>query len=204
MKRLNLLFLALALTTFAFAQGTKNFSLGPRVGVNLAQFTNVDNADSKSGLVAGLTSTYSINTRSGLTMDLLYSVEGVETKTEPQVQTDLDYIRFMLAYDIFFRDREDDFRPKIYIGPNVGVLLSAENQIEGADTEVDVKESYNTLDVGLTLGLGFNLRIGGETWLNVDGRYQPGLMNIIDNKPNGVDAVRNQNFQISLGLAFGL
>ena len=137
-------------------------------------------------------------------MDLLYSREGVETTSEPQVETGLDYLRFLLAYNIFFRDLEDDFRPKIYIGPNVGFLLSAENQIEGGDTEIDVKENYNTLDIGLTLGVGFNLRVGGSTWLNVDGRFQPGLTNIVDNKPSNVDAIRNQNFQISLGLAFGL
>ncbi len=204
MKRLNLLVLALALTTFAFAQGTKNFSLGPRVGANFAKLTNVNNANSKSGLLAGITSTYSINERSGLTVDLLYSAEGVETKTEPQVETDLDYLRLMLAYDIFFRDFGDNFRPKIYLGPNVGVLLSADTKVEGSDTKVDVKDSYNTLDVGLTLGLGFNLRVGGETWLNVDGRYQPGFTNIINNKPSSADAVRNQNFQVSVGLAFGL
>lgn len=139
-----------------------------------------------------------------MTVDLLYSREGVETTSEPQVETGLDYLRLLLAYDIFFRDQEDNFRPKIYVGPNVGLLLSAENQIEDGETEVDVKENYNTIDVGVTLGLGFNLRVGGETWLNVDGRFQPGLTNIIDNKPNGADAVRNQNFQVSLGLAFGL
>jgi len=206
MKRLILLFVALTLTTYTFAQITaKNFSIGPRVGVNFAKLTgDVADNDTKTGLVAGVTSTYSITERSGLTMDLLYSREGFETNAQPQVQTGLDYLRFLLAYNVFFRNREDDFRPKLYVGPNVGLLLSAETQVENGDTEVDVKENFNTLDIGLTLGLGFNLRIGGDTWLNVDGRFQPGLSNIIDNKPNGQDAVRNQNFQISLGLAFGL
>lgn len=205
MKPLILLCFALALVTHTFAQLTgENFSIGPRVGVNFAKFTNVDNADSKSGLVAGITSTYSINTRSGVTVDLLYSREGSETETTQQIETGLDYLRLLLAYDIFFRDQEDNFRPKIYIGPNLGLLLAANNKIEGAENEIDVKDNYNTIDVGLTLGAGFNFRVGGKSWLNVDGRFQPGLTNIINNKPSGVDAIRNQNFQVSVGLAFGL
>ncbi|MFN7120077.1 MAG: porin family protein [Saprospiraceae bacterium] len=205
MKRLILLFVTLTLVTYTFAQLTeRNFSIGPRVGVNFSKVSNTNNADYKSGLVAGLTSTYSITENSGLTFDALYSREGSETESEPQLATELDYLRFLLAYDLFFRDLGDRFRPKIYVGPTLGVLLSAENQIEGAENDVDVKENYNTLDVGLALGLGFNLRIGEATWLNVDGRYLPGLTNIIDNKPSGADAIRNQGFQLSLGLAFGL
>jgi outer membrane protein W len=204
MKPLILLCFALTFATYTVAQNASNFSIGPRVGVNFAKFTNVDNADPKSGLVLGLTSTYSFNVRTGLTIDALYSREGNETSTTPQLQTGLDYLRFLVAYDIFFRDLEDNFRPKIYVGPNLGILLSAENQVEGSDNEVDVKDSYNTIDLGLTLGLGFNLRVGGETWLNVDGRFQPGLTNIINNKPSNIDAIRNQNFQVSVGLAFGL
>lgn len=63
MKRFILLFIALTLVTYTFAQLTeRNFSIGPRVGVNFAKFTDVENADYKSGLVAGITSTYSIRT----------------------------------------------------------------------------------------------------------------------------------------------
>ncbi len=205
MKRIILLFVALTLVTYTFAQlSERNFSIGPRVGVNFSKVTNADNADYKTGLVAGLTSTYSITENSGLTMDLLYSREGAETESEPQLSTEFDYLRFLLAYDIFFRDLGDRFRPKIYAGPTLGFLLSAENQVEGSETDIDVKENYNTLDVGLAVGLGFNLRIAGATWLNVDGRFLPGLTNIVDNKPSGADAIRNQSFQVSLGLAFGL
>jgi len=205
MKHLILLFVALTLVTTTFAQlTTSNFSIGPRVGVNFAKVTDTENADYKSGLVAGITSTYSISEKAGLTFDALYSREGSETDGTPEVNTELDYLRFLLAFDVFFRDLGDAFRPKLYAGPTLGVLLSAERQVEGADVDADVKDSYNTLDLGLAIGLGFNVRIAGETWLNVDGRFIPGLTNIIDNKPSGVDAIRNQNFQVSVGFAFGL
>lgn len=204
MKRLFLLFIAFLPALCLSAQLGKNLSLGPRVGVNFAKFTSkdgIDNSESKPGLVAGLTSTYSINTNTGITFDALYSREGQSNST---FKTDLDYLRLMLAFNYFFRDQEDKFRPKIYVGPTLGFLLSAEDKLENGNDDIDVKETYNTIDIGLAVGLGFNYRVGGDTWLNVDGRFQPGLSNIIDNKPSGIDAIRNQNFQFSVGLAFGL
>ena len=53
-------------------------SLGPRVGVNFSNVSNVEGSESLSGLAIGLTSTYSINEKTGLTVDLLYSQEGYE------------------------------------------------------------------------------------------------------------------------------
>ncbi|MBK7872629.1 MAG: hypothetical protein IPJ74_19080 [Saprospiraceae bacterium] len=48
-------------TTFVVAQEASTFSIGPRVGINFSTLTNTDEAEFKPGLVAGLTSTYSIN-----------------------------------------------------------------------------------------------------------------------------------------------
>mgnify|MGYP003862918121 CR=1 FL=1 len=204
MKRLFLLFIAFLPALCLSAQMTKNFSIGPRVGVNFAKFTDTDNSESKPGLVAGLTSTYSINTNTGITFDALYSGEGVQSEADPKIKTDLDYLRLMLAFNYFFRDQEDNFRPKIYVGPTLGFLLSAENKVEDSESEVDVKDAYKNVDLGLAVGLGFNYRLGGETWLNVDGRFQPGLSDLRENKPSNSNAIRNQNFQFSVGLAFGL
>lgn len=206
MKHLILLFVALTLVTYTFAQVTlteRNFSIGPRVGVNWTKLTNTDNADYNTGIVAGLTSTYSILESAGLSLDALYSREGTSFTNATNQSTALDYLRFVLTFDYFFNDLADNFRPKIYVGPQLGVLLAANNQVEGAD-DVDVKDAYNTLDLGLALGLGFNVRVGTASWLNIDGRYIPGLTNIIADKPSGADAIHNQNFQLSVGLAFGL
>lgn len=204
MKRLILLSIALLSVVCLSAQITKNFSIGPRVGVNFATLTNTDNKQANIGIAAGITSTYSINTRTGLSFDALYSKEGVQTDSEPTIKTDLDYLRLGLAFNLFFRDLEDNFRPKIYVGPTLGFLLSAETEVEDDDSGTDIKDNFKSTDFGLMVGLGFNYRLGNNTWLNVDGRFLPGLTNVVENKPSGADAVRNQNLQFSIGLAFGL
>jgi hypothetical protein len=58
------------------AQSEDRFSIGPRGGVNFSTITNVDNVESITGLVLGLTSTYSLNEHTGITLDVLYSSEG--------------------------------------------------------------------------------------------------------------------------------
>lgn len=204
MKRIILLFIALLPVLCLSAQVTKNFSIGPRAGINFATLTNTDNKEANIGLVAGITSTYSINTRTGLTFDALYSQEGVQTNSSPTFQTDLDYLRLALAFDLFFLEQENSFRPKIYVGPTLGFLLSAETGLEDNDNGTDVKDNFKNTDFGLVVGLGFNYRLGNNTWLNVDGRFLPGLTDIIENKPSGADAIHNQNFQFSVGIAFGL
>ena len=57
--------------TDAFSQMKDRLSIGPRGGVNFSNVTNVDESESITGVVLGLTSTYSLNEHSGLTLDVL-------------------------------------------------------------------------------------------------------------------------------------
>lgn len=186
----------MTLTGSLFAQ--KTLSLGPRLGLNFSSLVG-DNADTdtQAGLVFGLTSTYSINEKTGLGVDLLYSREGAESKIG-EVNTHLDYIRIPVTFQYFFRGWEDDFRPKLYAGIVPGILVNAEAG------EEDIKDQTNSFDVAGTVGLGFNYRLGNGTrgiWLNTDLRYLRGFTSVSE-----VDQfdVFNQSLQLSVGVAFGL
>lgn len=76
-------------------------------------------------------------------------------------------------------------------GPQIGFLLSAKRE------SLDVKESYNTVDFGMNLGIGYKLQNG----LNFGVRYNLGLSdfnNIIDlTNKNKIDVV-----QVSIGYRF--
>ena len=172
-------------------------SVGPRVGLN---YTNQagDNIepDYAFGLVAGITSTFSLRERSGLTVELLYAEEGAESLEE--VELDLSYLRLPILYNIFFRDVGDAFRPKIYIGLQPGLLLEAEID------EADRTDSYNSFALGGTVGIGFNYQVGEELWLNTDLRYNRGFTDIAEDTAFFEGDIYNQGFQLSLGLAFGL
>jgi outer membrane protein with beta-barrel domain len=178
----------------ANAQGAGDqTSIGPRIGVNFSNVSNVEGSESLTGIVFGLTSTYSISEATGLTVDLLYSSEGYKVEAG---EHRLNYLQIPILFDLFFGELGEKFRPKIYAGLTPGFLLNAKVN------EVKVEDFYNTFNISATGGLGFNYRVGSRIWLNTDLRAFLGL-NDIREEPVG-DKNANSNLQLSLGLAYGL
>ena len=168
-------------------------SIGPRIGVNFSNVSNVDNSESLTGLAIGLTTTYSINEATGLTVDLLYSQEGYELNGN---EFRLNYLQIPIYYDLFFGELGERFRPKLYAGLVPGFLLDANVD----DTELN--DVYNSFNFAISGGGGFNYRVGSRIWLNTDLRAYAGLSEI--REVTSGDKVANSNIQLSLGLAYGL
>lgn len=177
----------------AKAQLSEQISIGPRVGVNFANVSNVDGSESLTGLAIGLTSTYSFNESTGLTIDLLYSGEGYSLDGNDH---HLNYLQIPILFDLFFGEYGDKFRPKVYAGLTPGFLLSAKVN----DNKVD--DFYNGFNIAIAGGLGFNYRVANRIWLNTDLRAYLGLSDIRQEAPG--DKVANNNIQLSVGLAYGL
>lgn len=181
---------------FAHAQGKDRISIGPRGGINLANVTNIDESETITGLALGLTSTYSFNERTGLTLDVLYSVEGYQAPFETYK---LRYLQVPIYFDFFFGQLGNRFRPKVYAGVAPAFFLG------GTLNELDVNESYyNSFILHATGGLGFNYRIANRIWLNTDVRGFWGLSDIRDEDFVTGDAIQPRNVQLTLGLAYGL
>ena len=198
MKYLHQLIIALALFVANPLYGqltNSNFSLGPRLGVNFSNVSNPDEAEGLAGLVAGLTSTYSINENSGITADLLYSGEGYQNDGS---ELRLNYLRVPVLYNIFFGELGQSFRPKVYLGPQLGFLLSAESG------NTDVKDNMSNFSFGIGAGLGFNYQLSDRMWLNTDLRSFFDLTDIRDNPPSSSDKYAIRNIQLSVGVAWGL
>jgi outer membrane protein W len=177
----------------ANAQIGDQTSIGPRVGVNFSNVGNVDDSESLTGLVIGLTSTYSISEATGLTVDLLYSQEGYKVNGS---EHRLNYVQIPILFDLFFGELGEKFRPKVYAGLTPGFLLNAKVN----DNEVE--DFYNSFNVSIAGGLGFNYKVGNRIWLNTDLRAFLGLSDIREDHTG--DKVANSNIQLSLGLAYGL
>jgi len=175
------------------AQIDDQTSIGPRIGVNFANVSNVDNSESLTGLVIGLTSTYSINESYGLTVDLLYSGEGYKVGENEQR---LNYLQVPILFNRFFGQLGDKFRPKVYVGLAPGFLLNAKVN------DNKVEDFYNPFTVSVVGGLGFNYKVANRIWLNTDLRGILGLSDIRD-EPLG-DKNASRNVQLSIGLAYGL
>jgi len=171
-------------------------SIGPRIGVNFSNVSNIEGSESLTGLALGLTSTYSITEATGLTVDLLYSQEGYSLNND---DLRLNYLQIPIYFDLFFGDLGDKFRPKVYAGVVPGFLLNAKNN----DIEVD-NDNFNNVNFALTGGLGFNWRMASRVWLNTDLRAFLGLNDIREEGLRSGDKVANNTVQVSLGVAYGL
>ena len=172
------------------------FSIGPRVGVNFSNVSNVDNSESLTGLALGLTSTYSINEGSGITVDLLYSGEGYKDGND---ELRLNYLQIPIYFDLFFGELGTPFRPKVYLGFAPGFLLSAK-----ANDVIDFKDETSSINFALSGGLGFNYRVANRIWLNTDLRAYLGLNDVRDEAFRVGDKITNNTYQFSLGLAYGI
>lgn len=190
------IFILSGLSYTAIAQS--KFSLGPNAGVGHSWISNTEGAKFKLAANAGLSLVYSATEHFGIGLDAKYSFEGVKGSSMElgaNNSLDLNYFRLPLKAIYFFNGYGNAFRPKIFAGPSFGFLTSA----KFGDT--DVKDQFNSSDVGITAGLGFNYRLVKNTWFNADLNYLHGLSNL--NK-NSAETNHNRNIGINVGVNFGL
>lgn len=176
-------------TSIAHAQLNNRFSIGPRVGVNITNHTGVQ-SNSTQNLVVGVTSTYSINEKTGITIDGLYSRRGYDLGSTNKLT---NYLEIPVLYTSFFGSLGEPFRPKIYAGFAPSFLLSA------TSNNNDISTQFNTTTLDVIGGIGFNYRLANRVWLNADLRAVLGLMEVEKNSN-----YKNRTIQFSAGVAYGL
>jgi outer membrane protein W len=184
---------------FAFAQNETKpvstaFSIGPSVGLGHAfMYPYITRGINPVGNF-GIISTYAPTEHWGIGGDVRYSIEGSKTRTEQGPRdTDLDYLRVVPKGIYFFGTYDEDFRPKITLGPSIGFLMKHTDTFES---------TINPIDVGVIATTGFNYRLSQRgMWLNLDVYYYQGLTDV--KKHTGTTEL-NANVGLNLGLAFGL
>jgi hypothetical protein len=219
-KIILLLSLITCVSTNCFSQKT---SAGVKAGVNFSNLSNAGNTEALTGFTGGVFFVHSIVEHFGVSAELLYSGEGAKNTFEQSVGNSvvrnenrlrLNYLRIPLLANVFFGQLGDQLRPKLILGPSFGFLLGAKNvsriittegssvsETEHVNTD---KDSYSGFDIGAIIGAGLNYKAGERTWLNLDARYHIGASDINEVKLQNGDAVKNNVFSVSVGLAFGL
>lgn len=197
MKKLIVLGCFLFAGNFAFSQDAltpkvSTFSIGPSFGYGHAYIMPYKGEFFPCWNV-GLTSIYAPFEHFGFGLDVRYSAEGSRLKVEGGTRTsELNYLRVPVKAIVFFRQQEDDFRPKITLGPSFGFLLSENDPYDAKAWP---------FDAGVNASLGFNCRIREAIWINTDVNFYQGLTDV--RKESGVQE-RNGNIGLNLGIAFGL
>lgn len=218
------LLLIVGVAVFTLSTQAQEVRMGVKAGLNMASIGGDDTGDAKSrtGFHIGGLVEIPISEKFSVQPELLYSAQGAkeeysESFNEPGFSgtikaTDklkLDYINIPIMAKYYVIDGL-----AIEAGPQIGFLMSAKESAEldisgdwpseiidlikdeFGEGEEDVKDFYNTLDLGIGLGASYRLDMG--VFFGV--RYNLGLSNI--NKDSGDFKNQNNVFQISAGYTF--
>ena len=188
-KSLAILTVALALSTFSFAQGVH---LGFKAGANIFKVDGKSFSDEfKFGYNLGAFAEINFNQKWGIQPELLWNQTNYRTGDnfddlypggKSDVEGKLNYISIPLLLT---------YRPvkvlSLQAGPQFGILASQDKDLLG-----ETKEAFKSGDFSMLGGAQLNLGA-----LRVGGRYVIGLTDIndIDNK----EKWKNQGFQLYLG-----
>ncbi|MGI6222421.1 MAG: porin family protein [Prevotella sp.] len=191
----------------AFAQhAVGSFTLQPKVGLNIANMTDMDDSDPRVGFVGGVEGEYQVTDIFSLSAGVLYSMQGCKLDNSAtfagytlngDVTYKTDYINIPIMANVYV---VKGLAVKLGIQPGFNVNAKAKVSASGAglsaDQSYDLADDVKTFDFTIPVGLSYE-------YANVvlDARYNWGLTKIVD---AGDDSPKNSVFQITLGYKFDL
>jgi hypothetical protein len=202
-------------TARTFGQG---LSLGAKVGIGLAYFSNFDDGGDKDfkrspdmTILGGVIMNYKFGKLIGLQTELLFQQKGEVYKenVENNGTSELYKAKIFFNYltlPILIQASHSFGKFNLFggLGPYVGYALNGKIiAIKPDKDEIKLefgKDKFRRIDVGLSIDLGCGYKLGpGNCFLDL--RYDLGFMDIqqIADKPDGYKTKSTRNF----GIAFG-
>lgn len=192
MKKLFLAVVAMMVSAATFAQNeVGQLTIQPKVGVNIANITDVDDADPRIGLAAGAEFEYGLTDNIGLSAGVLYSMQGVKTTiVDADCTLKLDYLNVPILANFYVAK---GFAVKLGVQPGFKLSSKAKAKGSGASKEVDV-DGIKSVDLSIPVGLSYQYQN-----IVFDARYNWGVTKIIEDSDS-----KHSVFQITVGYKFSL
>lgn len=151
------------------AQSRIKLNVGIKVGAQAAKLGQpIINWDSKYRWHAGLLAHLDLTRRFAVQPELIYSAQGAEhITTTSDTQIELGYLNLPIVFQYMPSSR---FR--FQAGPQIGILLDAKRNFNGAKS--DISNSIRKADLGVLAGFSYVMKFG----LGFDARYIYGLTDI--------------------------
>src|SRR5688572_21019628 len=196
-----LLIAVMAVTSLSLsAQSKIRSGFGIKGGVNFANINvkgSSEEFNTKTFYHAGLLSHIHVSDAFAIQPEVVYSRQGAETEDVGNGAREivkLGYLNIPVLAQFMFGN---GFR--IQAGPQLGILLNADSEVDGVETEVD--DQLKKTDFSIVGGISYMLPSG----LGIDARYNYGISDITnkDNMPAGaVSDYSNRVFQVGLFYQF--
>jgi hypothetical protein len=194
MKTIKIFIVVLALVAIVDqVHAQAQVSLGIKGGLNFAKLdvnqSVASNYESRTGYHAGAFMLFKL-TKIGIQPELIFSRQGTKYQLNSQnLEANFDYINIPILFKLYTVAGIN-----LQIGPQFGFLSKAQAQqvVNGAVTNTDVKSLYKNSDTSIAMGVGWDLPLG----ITLDARYNLGIKDISD---SSTPQTKNQVFQISVG-----
>ena len=183
----------------AFAQhAVGSFNLQPKIGVSIANLTDMKDSDPRVGLVAGVEGEYQVSDIFSISAGALYSMQGAKNTVSAFGQsatatTKLDYINVPIMANVYV---VKGLAVKLGIQPGFKVSSTKKTDTSSlvgtGTTSHDIKAQ--SVDFSIPVGISYEY-----SNFQLDARYNLGLTKVFE---NGKD--KNSVFQITLGYKFDL
>lgn len=151
---------------------------------------DVEDTDNRYGFQGGVLVEYYLNSRWSLRSGLSYFNMGAQ---DDYIELKLDYVNIPLNANWHFGSTR---KWNLNFGFTPGFLVKADS--EG----IDVKEMFQSFQLGFSYGIGYKLEISQNFCLLIDYQGVVGLTNIIDE--SDVSDAMNTGSSINLGAVFVL
>ena len=193
MKKLFLAVVAMMVSAATFAQNeVGQLTIQPKVGVNIANITDVNDADPRIGLAAGAEFEYGLTDNIGLSAGVLYSMQGVKTIiVDDDCTSKLDYLNVPILANFYVAK---GFAVKLGVQPGFKLSSKAKFKGSGGSKEVEVEDGVKSVDLSIPVGLSYQYQN-----IVFDARYNWGVTKIVDDADS-----KHSVFQITVGYKFSL
>ncbi len=178
-------------TATAFAQhSVGSFTLQPKVGLNIATLTDIDNSKSRVDFAGGLEAEYQATDIFSLSAGLIYSRQGFK-------MDDTKIAGFTVKGDSWSPSYLNiPVLANVYVVKGLAVKFGVQPGFM-VDKD-DAGDAVKTFDFSIPVGLSYEFP---TVPVVLDARYNWGVTKVID---AGDDSPKNSVFQITLGYKFDL
>ena len=206
MKKITIALMCMLLTAGA-AMAQKQFTFGPKIGVDYTHFWG-KNAyhGGQLNYQAGLFMEYRFTSRFSIAPEVVFAAQGGKYDVKDYNDGDgffdakftenVNYINIPVMFKYYVTPALS-----IDLGPQLGINVYSKYTVESKDKHLNIKETEDqkddtkTIDVGVGLGLTYNI----TNDVFVQGRYTLGLTDVFD---KSWDTGKNGNAQIAIGYRF--
>ncbi len=194
MKKMFLAAAMMLVSVATFAQNAVGqITIQPKVGLNIANVTDADDADARIGLAAGAEFEYGVTDMIGVSAGLVYSMQGYKfSEGNYDTTVKLDYLNVPILANVYVAPGL-----AVKLGVQPGFKLSSKVKIEGSGTSIEGEsddDGVKGFDLAIPVGVSYQYQN-----IVLDARYNWGVTKVFDDGDS-----KNSVFQITLGYKFSL